>query len=183
MFGRFRTLPSGPLGSRRHRPLTSLARPAREPVQASHDADRRPHILHVVESLSSGVATALEDYVRSTPGCTHTVLAWRRGEAQTGDRLDELASEVLPMPPGRMAQVRFVRRHLRRLHPDVVHAHSSYAGLYVRAFTTQPSRSLVYTPHGYSFERRDVHILVRGRSDGWPARTCTSTRQPGRAGR
>jgi len=131
-------------------------------VQASHDADRRPHIVHVVESLSSGVATALEDYVRSTPGCTHTVLAWRRGEAQTGDRLDELASEVLPMPPGRMAQVRFVRRHLRRLHPDVVHAHSSYAGLYVRAFTTQPSRSLVYTPHGYSFERRDVHILVRG---------------------
>src|SRR6266487_2627285 len=139
MFGRFRTLPSGPLGSRRHRPLTSLARPAREPVQASGDAGRRPHVVHVVESLSSGVATALEDYVRRTPGCTHTVLAWRRSEAQTGDRLDELASDVRLIPRVLLAQARFVRPHVKRLHPDVVHAHSYYAGLYVRAFTPQTS--------------------------------------------
>src|SRR5919201_527414 len=147
MPGRFRALPVGLLGSKRHRPLTSRD---------------RPHILHVVESLSSGVATAIEDYLRSTPGCTHTVLAWRRGEAQTGDRLEELASEMLTMPPGRVAQARSVRRHVKRLRPDVVHAHSSYAGLYVRAFTSQPARSLVYTPHGYSFERRDASLPVRG---------------------
>lgn len=119
------------------------------------------HVLHVVESLSSGVATAIEDYLRSTPGCRHTVLAWRRGEAQTGDRLDELAS-VLAMPPGRVAQARFVHRQIERLRPDIVHAHSSYAGLYVRAFTLLPARSLVYTPHGYAFERRDVSLPVRG---------------------
>jgi glycosyltransferase involved in cell wall biosynthesis len=120
------------------------------------------YVLHVVESLSSGVATSLEEYLRSTPGCRHTVLAWRRGEAQTGDRLDELAGEVLSLPPGRLAQIRSVRRHIKRLRPDIVHAHSSYAGLYVRAFTARPARSLIYTPHGYSFERRDVSAAVRG---------------------
>lgn len=147
MPARFQALSAGLLGAKRHSPPTSLG---------------RPHILHVVESLSSGVATAIEDYLRSTPGCRHTVLAWRRGEAQTGDRLEELATEMLPMPPGRLAQARFVRRHIKRLRPDIVHAHSSYAGLYVRAFTSQPARSLVYTPHGYSFERRDVSLPVRG---------------------
>jgi glycosyltransferase involved in cell wall biosynthesis len=146
MPARFQALHAGLLEAKRHPPPTS---------------SDRPHVLHVVESLSSGVATAIEDYLRSTPGCRHTVLAWRRGEAQTGDRLDVLASELLPMPPGRAAQARSVRRHIKRLRPDIVHAHSSYAGLYVRAFTSQPARSLVYTPHGYSFERRDVPRPVR----------------------
>jgi glycosyltransferase involved in cell wall biosynthesis len=130
-------------------------------VSRRPDGNPSPHVLHVVESLASGVATAIEDYVRSTPSCTHSVLGWRRSEAQTGDNLDVVADQMFLLPRGRVAQVRAVRRHIRLLRPDIVHAHSSYAGLYVRLFTTQPGRSLVYTPHGFSFQRRDVSALAR----------------------
>jgi glycosyltransferase involved in cell wall biosynthesis len=132
-------------------------------VQASaRDQAGRPlRILHVVESLGSGVATALEGYIRNTPGHEHTVLAWRRDGAHTGDALDRLAAAVLPLPPGRLAQLRAVRRHVARLRPDVIHAHSSYAGFYVRLLR-RPGRSLVYTPHGFSFERRDISAALRG---------------------
>jgi glycosyltransferase involved in cell wall biosynthesis len=118
-------------------------------------------ILHVVESLGGGVATALEDYLRSTPQHRHTVLAWRRLGAQVGDDLPRLAAKYIPLPEGRMAQIRAVRRWVGQLRPDVIHAHSSYAGLYVRLLR-EPGRSLVYTPHAYAFERRDVSGLMRG---------------------
>jgi glycosyltransferase involved in cell wall biosynthesis len=123
---------------------------------------RRLTILHVVESLGSGVATALEDYLRSTPGHVHVVLAWRRPGAQTGDELARLAADVLPLPPGRLAQLRAVRRRVEELRPDIVHAHSSYAGLYVRLLPRRLADAVVYTPHGFSFERRDVSVAARG---------------------
>jgi glycosyltransferase involved in cell wall biosynthesis len=119
-------------------------------------------ILHVVEALGSGIATALEDYIRSTPGHAHTVLGYRRPSAQTGDRLERLATRLLLLPEGRLAQIRTVRRWVRELRPDVIHAHSTYAGLYVRGFVRAPAATLIYTPHAYPFERRDIPAALRG---------------------
>jgi glycosyltransferase involved in cell wall biosynthesis len=119
-------------------------------------------ILHVAEALSAGIATALEDYIRSTPMHTHLVLGYRRPWAQTGDELEQLAARVLPLPRGRLAQVRTVRRWVRELEPDLIHAHSTYAGVYVRGFVGAGGAALVYTPHAYAFERRDVPAAVRG---------------------
>jgi hypothetical protein len=90
-----------------------------------------------------------------------TVLAWRRDGAHTGDALDRLAAAVLALPPGRLAHLCSVRRPDARLRPDVIHAHSSYAGLYVRLLR-RPGRSLVYTPHRFPFERRDASAALRG---------------------
>ena len=119
-------------------------------------------ILHVVEALGSGIATALEDYIRSTPGHAHTVLGYRRPGAQTGDGLERLATRLLLLPEGRLAQIRSVRRWVRELRPDVIHAHSTYAGLYVRGFVRAPAATLIYTPHAYPFERRDIPAALRG---------------------
>jgi hypothetical protein len=113
-------------------------------------------VLHVVESLGSGIATALEDYIRSTPGHAHTVLGYRRTGAQTGDELEHLATRLLLLPEGRLAQIRTVRRWVRELRPDIIHAHSTYAGLYVRLFVRAPAATLVYTPHAYPFGPRPV---------------------------
>ena len=145
------------------------------PVSTTSNVLRRPplattagravsglNVLHVVEALGSGIATALEDYVRSTPDHYHTVLAYRRPSAQTGDELERLALRVLPLPEGRLAQIRTVRHWMRTLRPDLVHAHSTYAGVYVRLFARPPVGSMVYTPHAYPFERRDVPAVVRG---------------------
>jgi len=137
----------------------------------------RPTILHVVESLGSGVTTALEDYLRSTPGYVHVVLGWRRRGAQTGDELARLAAGVLPLPAGRLAQLRAVRRWVQRLRPDVVHAHSSYAGLYARLLPRRLAGAVVYTPHGFSFERRDVPAPLR--AGFWLAEAALSLRGDG----
>jgi len=119
-------------------------------------------VLHVVEALGSGIATALEDYIRSTPGHAHTVLGYRRPGAQTGDGLEHLATRVLLLPEGRLAQIRTVRRWVGELRPDVIHAHSTYAGIYVRLFVRAPAATFVFTPHAYPFERRDIPAALRG---------------------
>jgi glycosyltransferase involved in cell wall biosynthesis len=119
-------------------------------------------VLHVVEALGAGIATALEDYIRSTPGHAHTILGYRRPGAQTGDGLERLATRLPLLPQGRLAQIRTVRRWVRELRPDVIHAHSTYAGLYVRLFVRAPAATLIYTPHAYAFERRDIPAALRG---------------------
>jgi glycosyltransferase involved in cell wall biosynthesis len=119
-------------------------------------------VLHVVEALGSGIATALEDYIRSTPCHAHTILGYRRPGAQTGDGLERLAARLLLLPEGRLAQIRTLRRWVRELRPDVIHAHSTYAGLYVRLFVRAPAATLIYTPHAYPFERRDIPAALRG---------------------
>jgi glycosyltransferase involved in cell wall biosynthesis len=144
---------TGPSNTTNRRPHADTA--ARRPAS-------RLHVLHVVEALGSGIATALEDYLLSTPDHTHSVLAYRRPLAQTGDNLERLAARLLPLPEGRLAQARAVRRWIRELRPDLVHAHSTYAGVYVRLFARRPGAPLVYTPHAYPFERRDVPAAVRG---------------------
>jgi glycosyltransferase involved in cell wall biosynthesis/GT2 family glycosyltransferase len=121
----------------------------------------RPVVLHVVEALSSGVATALEDYVRCMPAHRHVILSHRRPEAQTGDSLAELASADLTLPLGHLARMRAIRNLLRRLAPDVVHAHSSLAGVYTRLAAGDRRGSVVYTPHCFAFERTDVSPVVR----------------------
>jgi glycosyltransferase involved in cell wall biosynthesis len=147
---------TGPMSS------TSSIRRGPPAATAAGRPSARLHVLHVVEALGSGIATALEDYLLSTPDHTHSVLAYRRPSAQTGDDLERLATRLLPLPEGRLAQVRAVRRWIRELRPDLVHAHSTYAGVYVRLFARRPGAPLVYTPHAYPFERRDVPAAVRG---------------------
>ena len=70
------------------------------------------------------------------------VLGYRRPGAQTGDGLERLATRLLLLPEGRLAQIRTVRRWVRELVPDVIHAHSTYAGLYVRLFVRTPAASV-----------------------------------------
>src|SRR5690606_32152569 len=46
---------------------------------------------------------------------------------------------------------------IRKIKPDVIHLHSSKAGVLGRiAAKTFPKAKLYYTPHGYSFVREDI---------------------------
>ncbi|CAN1493637.1 RfaG Glycosyltransferase [Flavobacteriaceae bacterium] len=51
-----------------------------------------------------------------------------------------------------------LRRELRKLNPDVIHLHSSKAGVLGRitCFLFLKKRKIFYTPHGYSFLRTDI---------------------------
>ena len=107
-------------------------------------------ILHVLESYGAGVGVAVQEYVASTPNIEHRLLVNRRTE----DLADRPGIPVYELPSGHMARVAAVRQLARRLRPTIVHAHSSFGGLYARiAVRTIP---IAYSPHCFAMERRDV---------------------------
>ena len=119
---------------------------------------RCPVVLHVVEAYGGGVATAVNEYIEGLPELRHVVLAFRRTGSQIAADVD---AEFWPLPAGRLAQLRAVHRTIRSLRPDVIHAHSSYAGGYVRTAPHARRSRVVYSPHCYAFERRDVSGAIR----------------------
>jgi glycosyltransferase involved in cell wall biosynthesis len=116
-----------------------------------------PTVLHVVESFGGGVATALHQYTLATPQLTHHLLKTER----EGDFIDsgETASfaKVRDMPTGWYGAIRSIRKTVKELKPDIIHAHSSFAGFYVRlGLRASRKRPIIYTPHGYASERADI---------------------------
>ena len=126
------------------------------------ETGRRLRVLHVVESYGAGSASALEQYVLSTPAVDHHLLARaRKSEPVSRDVLDRFKSaHTLSLSP--LGATSAFRRAVRWVDPDCVHAHSSIGGLVARLLAA-PTRGyrLVYTPHCFAFERTDVPSAVR----------------------
>jgi glycosyltransferase involved in cell wall biosynthesis len=119
-------------------------------------------VLHVVLKFSSGVGSAIAQYTQSVPEIEHHLLSGTPVDSE-GDLADQAHfADVRLMAPGHAGRVRSVRAAVRELRPDIVHAHSSHGGVYARLAVPRTTRRLVYTPHCYSFERRDVPAAVRG---------------------
>lgn len=119
-------------------------------------------MLHVVESYGAGTATALHQYVRATPDLEHHLLRRLRAEDDHADD-GELAwfRTVEDLPAGVWGAIRAVRRHVRVIRPDVVHAHSSLGGAFTRLALRRGRSRLVYTPHCFASERLDLSPLAR----------------------
>jgi len=120
-------------------------------------------IVHVAESFASGTASAIRDYVRNYPAAEHHLLYAQRSEAVVSAAEFAGFTTVAELPDGHAARLRYLRAYALELTaPALIHAHSSKAGVYVRlAIRNSAKVPIIYTPHCYSFERRDV---------GWPAR-------------
>lgn len=101
----------------------------------------RKSILHVTECYSTGVAKAIDTIVRLSPDHSHHLL-WS-GEDEPHDRFDT----AIRLPRGLLARIRAVERARQQTGAHVVHAHSSWAGVYAR--TVRPSTPVIYQPHGY----------------------------------
>lgn len=117
---------------------------------------RRRRVLHISESFGGGVATAVEGYARASPEFEHFLLCHIRKESFSHSDDLSVFQEFVVLP-GNVASALFqIRTVVRSVEPDVVHVHSSIAGLAARlALRRRPGRTMVYTPHCYAFERRD----------------------------
>lgn len=99
-------------------------------------------ILHVTECFSGGVSRALRTIVELVPEHEHHLLY-----AGLDDPSDMGFASVRELPGSPISRVRAVRAAASDLDVDVVHAHSSWAGMYARVL---PLRTrVVYQPHGY----------------------------------
>jgi len=114
-------------------------------------------VLHVVIRAGSGVVAAIEDYIDNTPEFSHHIVIALEPSADIGDNLNGRVATATTLPDGRLARMLSLRRVVADLHPDVIHAHSSFAGFYARVGLGRAWRArTVYTPHCYSFVRTDI---------------------------
>ncbi|GAB2987231.1 glycosyltransferase [Nocardioides montaniterrae] len=100
--------------------------------------------------------TAVMALADASPELEHHLVIWpRRDHDDNGDSLVAHFSSVHRLVPS----LGLARRGLRRLvadqRPDVLHAHSSFAGVLARSIDTGTTK-VAYSPHCFGFERRDV---------------------------
>lgn len=118
-------------------------------------------VLHVAESFGGGVAAAVEDYVCATPTFSHSLMYSTRPDAGL-PRFPTGLSRSIELPEGHFSRIRAIRKEVSLGRYDLIHAHSSFAGAYVRMAVSRRRTPIVYTPHCYSFERRDISPIERG---------------------
>lgn len=125
-------------------------------------------ILHVVEAFGGGVfecLVALANHQAKNPWNKVSIAYSLRSETPESfrDRFDE-AVVFIPVgmtreisPKKDLTAVFELAKLYRRLRPDVVHLHSSKAGVLGRAagFLTR-QKGVLYTPHGFSFLMRNA---------------------------
>jgi glycosyltransferase involved in cell wall biosynthesis len=167
---------SAPTGGRRDQPGTDdldtgpsrleviheVAR-SRPPLSVVNGHGERQHqftVLHIVRNMGGGVATAIMDYAAAVPEARHIVLCDLERSFQVSDSFPFAVTHR--MPRSFRGAVAAIRATVDEYAPDVIHAHSSFAGLYVRTGLPQRElRRVVYTPHCFAFFRRDVPAPVR----------------------
>ena len=110
------------------------------------DGTTRPlRVLHVTECFGAGVGRAVRLRAQALPGAEHHLL-WTGEETPVAS---QWASAVM-LPQSSLSRIRATRLRTRRLSPDIVHAHSSWAGVYTRA--RRLGRPVVYEPHCFKFD-------------------------------
>lgn len=143
----------------------SQGRPAGRRTGTAHNDGRKRtvRILHITECYDGGVGHALNTRVNATPEFEHFLL-W----SGLDDPLKcEGFTQADELPGGFIHRVRAVRSTIRKIKPDVIHAHSSWAGVYTRIAPL--SVPVAYEPHGFKFNdptlSRPMRLALR-RAEG-----------------
>lgn len=116
-------------------------------------------ILHVTECYEGGVRRAIDTMVRLTPEFEHFLMADRDQLKGHGIGL----AGTIPMAKGFLKRASQVDSVCAEMEIDIVHAHSSWAGVYARV--GRINRPVVYEPHCFVFD--DPH---RPRLQKWAYR-------------
>lgn len=122
--------------------MNSSLSPFERPAEASARAGLR--ILHVAECYEAGVGHAVDTIARIRSQDVNYLLY--AGTRRPSDRFESSQ----PLASGFINRIRDIRAAVRAHQPDIVHLHSSWAGVYGRlAFLDVP---VVYQPHCFKFD-------------------------------
>lgn len=126
-------------------------------MPTQHGAAQPTTVLHLSQPVDGGVARVVVDLVRAqTAAGLRTVVGCPPGGMLAG-AAREAGAEVLTWRAGRApgpglpAEVLGARRLLRRVRPDLLHAHSAKAGLAGR-LAARGTLPTVFQPHAWSFD-------------------------------
>ncbi|OFR90822.1 MULTISPECIES: glycosyltransferase [Micrococcus] len=113
-------------------------------------------ILHLTQCPVAGVPHAIERYARGTSEVhEHHLLAVPEVDVEKS-----AFASFMPLPSGTLGRIREVARAVKKIRPDVIHAHSSFAGGYARLAPV--AVPIVYQPHCFAFDDPGRPWAVRG---------------------
>lgn len=134
-------------------------------------------VVHIIEALGGGVYTYFNDMSHYFGDneivkelSTTIIYSGNRKEIDP-DRIEaefskgvslikvNMVREISPIQD--LKSILHLRRELQKLNPDVIHLHSSKAGVLGRiaCFLLFKRKKIFYTPHGYAFLRTDISAL------------------------
>lgn len=134
------------------------------------------NILHITEALGGGVLNIIDMLTKAQSADGHKVTllhSVRENDTPSEETLNNLFPKsiqrvIYPMvtPISPLADFKSLLKIInliRKIQPDVIHLHSSKAGVLGRIACklTGYSKRCFYTPHGYSFLRQDISIKKR----------------------
>lgn len=136
-------------------------------------------VVHVIEALGGGVYTYFRDLStyfgdKEIAKEVETTIIYSdnrkeinphkiKSEFSNGVNLIQLNMVREFSPIKDLKSVYKLTKELKKINPDVIHLHSSKAGVLGRIayFFLFKKKKLYYTPHGYSFLRKDISKPVR----------------------
>lgn len=117
-------------------------------------------ILHVTTVYSGGTKMAIRAGAGLADNADHFLLySVSKSDFNDGDSgfyagaNDELSANLV-------VSMYQIYREFIKIRPDYVHLHSSIAG-FVGRMSGIPSSRVLYSPHGYAFQRKDISRLLR----------------------
>lgn len=117
-------------------------------------------VLHVAQSIAGGVASYFEElaaYQTKAFGKANVSFLIPSGSETHLPNIDPAQvltfSRTSRRPGALLSFGRSASDAVRRLRPDVLHLHSSFAGAFVRPFLRSKGRKprIIYSPHGWAF--------------------------------
>lgn len=109
-------------------------------------------VLHVTECYAGGVRRAIQTRVAATEGVEHHLL-WTGDESPQDEHIWASVNE---MPRGFFKRCTAVLRTAKVIQPNIIHAHSSWAGVYTRIFTQHAP--VIYEPHCFKFDDPSIGL-------------------------
>lgn len=120
----------------------------------------KTRIIHVTEALGGGITSAINTYVDNSSQYQHYLFASVRANDVTGEENNGRFEDVR-LVPRKLSSLAFLKEYIDQIQPDVIHVHSTYAGVLVRLMPFVDTRKIVYTPHAYAFLRNDHPLKLK----------------------
>ncbi|MGB0972279.1 MAG: glycosyltransferase [Mycobacterium sp.] len=123
------------------------------------DRDVPLRILHVTDAFSAGTGTAIIEYARALQGqgFESFLLAHDRSSGLFDEiKEDSPFAGARMVGPGLRALSHDLGTAVAEVRPDIVHLHSSSVGALGRLRPLPGRPVIVYSPHCFAFERRDI---------------------------
>ncbi len=115
----------------------------------------------MTDCLNGGTLTAISNLVTAYPLHTHSLL-WDVHADSPGPNaieINQMTSNSYNWTGNLLQKILTLRKIVKQINPDLVHLHSSRAGLLGRLFSQ--GFQIAYSPHGFGFMRKDLPFIIR----------------------